>query len=69
MQTNNVDFQNMHLHDGHYCNNIGVKRGNRVPYYYNELFCKNEMKEDNTEEQKEGEGENEDDDHQISSKP
>ena len=70
MQTNNVDFENIYLKDGQCYTNPSIKRRNRVPYYYNELFCKNEVKENNAKEQNEGEDENdEDDDDQISSKP
>ena len=67
IQTNNVGFENIYLKDGQCFTNPSIKRRNRVPYYYNELFCKNEVKEHNANE---GEDENdEDDEDQISSKP
>jgi hypothetical protein len=70
MQTNDVGSENIYLKDGQCYTNPSIKRKNRVPYYYNELFCKNAMKENNAKEQNEGEDENdEEDDDQISSKP
>ena len=70
MQTNNVGFDNICLKDGQSYTNPNITRRNRVPYYYNELFCKNEVKENNAKEENKEEEENEEeDDDQISSKP